>query len=371
MRKYGVLAVLLIFITTLFTVTSCEQSTSTTFEESFQDVKQVTPIAGAQDTKMDLQLGDQNDSFFTVTLNDGSTKEGWCIEWNENASFGVNEGTKLYSTKGHEDWKELNYFMGIKDDLRANDPELTYREIQVVIWSLIDKPEFDVDKIGEYENISERIYKDGAPLFDVQKVKDIVNQVNTHFSTSKSKVSDYNGVYLIENNGQTIMVGEETAWAYGGLEDNTNNEDDTKCFTDIDNLTSNKWGWTNGPLAEGEYEFDIYAGAGQCDLSKGALVGKLIINYSAGIATVTYKMTETSDFTGKLYTLLETHLHIGEDPELLPKNGSKLTAAPGDFGNVDEDHDNITEFTYTVEDLSGKIWIAAHSVVSGFDPAAD
>ena len=365
MRKYGVLAVLLIFITTLFTVTSCEQSTSTTFEESFQDVKQVTPIAGAQDTKMDLQLGDQNDSFFTVTLNDGSTKEGWCIEWNENASFGVNEGTKLYSTKGHEDWKELNYFMGIKDDLRANDPELTYREIQVVIWSLIDKPEFDVDKIGEYENISERIYKDGAPLFDVQKVKDIVNQVNTHFSTSKSKVSDYNGVYLIENNGQTIMVGDETAYAYGG-------EDYASCFLGIPNLNANNWGWTNGPLPEGKYEFPIYAGAGQCNLNAGTLVGKLLIDYSNGTATVKYQMTEISDFTGKLYTLLETHLYIGEEEDgLLPKNGNKYTSAPGQFGNVDENHDNITEFTYNIPNLEGKIWVAAHSVVSGFNPNAD
>lgn len=206
MRKYGALAILLLFITTLFTLTSCEQSTNTTFEESFQDVKQVTPIPGAQNTKMDLQLGDQQDSFFTITLNDGTPREGWCIEWNENASFGVNEGTKLYSTKGHEDWKELNYFMGIKDDLRAQDPDLTYREIQVVIWSLIENPSFDVDKIDQYENISERIYKDGEPLFDVQKVKDIVSQVNSHFSSAKSKIPNSNGVYLIENNGQTILT---------------------------------------------------------------------------------------------------------------------------------------------------------------------
>ena len=363
MYKTRVLAIGTIIIGVLFAFSSCEQSTSTTFEESFQSVKQVTPLIGAQNTKMDLQLGDQNDSFFTVSLNDGSAKEAWCIEWNEDASFGLNEGTELFSTKGQDAWKELNYFMAIKDDLKAQDPELTYKEIQVVIWSLIDKPSFDVDKISTYENISERIYKDGQPQFDVQKVKDIVNDVHQYFEENKNKSWFWWWNYFlvfIQNDGQTVMVESETAYAYGG-------EPLAKCFIDeVPNLSSNKWGWTNGPLTEGEYEFDMYAGAGQCDINKGTLVGKLIVDYSGGTAVVTYRMTETSDFTDELYTLIATQLHIGND--LLPtkKNGS-YTAAPGQYGYVDTDHEDITEFTYTVNGLSGDIYIAAHADVNGFE----
>lgn len=67
--------------------------------------------------------------------------------------------------------------------------------------------------------------------------------------------------------------GTETAFAYGG-------EQLATCFLDLDfNSDSksdfNRWGWTNGPLAAGSYSFDIYAGAGQCDLTKGTLVGTL------------------------------------------------------------------------------------------------
>ncbi len=176
MKKSGVLAIATILIGVLFAFSSCEQTTSTEFAETFQEVKEVTPIPGGQNVTMDLDREGQ-DSFFSVSLDGKSEVEGWCIEWNQNASFGVNEGTSLYTTKGHEDWNELNHFLSIKNKLKANDPELTFREIQVVIWSLIDKPSFDVDEISTYENISERIYKDGQPLFDVNKVKNIVSQV--------------------------------------------------------------------------------------------------------------------------------------------------------------------------------------------------
>ena len=337
MRKSGVLAIATIFIAGLFAFTSCDQSTSSEFEESFQNIKQVTPIQGAQNERLNLQPGDSQDSFFTVTLNDGSTKEGWCIEWDESYVQGEQDGVKLFSTKGQEAWKELNYFMKIKDDLRAQDPDLTFREIQVIIWSLVDNPEFNVDKISDYGNINPRIYNNGQALFDIQKVKDIVSQVNSYFASAKNKSgNDLAGTTVIENDGQTVMFGNETAYAYGG--------DDATCFLDISNLPANNWGWTNGPLAEGEYDFPIYAGAGQCNLDAGTLVGRLLIDYSEGTATITYEMTETSGFTNALYTLLETHLFVSDD-DLLPKKGTKYTSAPGQFGNVDEEHDNITEFT--------------------------
>ena len=135
----------------LFSFSSCEPSTDVGLEKSLNSVKSATPIPEGQNQVMELKHGDNQDSFFTVQLDDGTVRDGWCIEWNEPAGFGTQSGVKLYSTKGHAQWEELNYFMSIKNELRANDPALTYREIQVVIWSLIDNPSFDVDKISEYE----------------------------------------------------------------------------------------------------------------------------------------------------------------------------------------------------------------------------
>lgn len=372
MRSYGVLVISLLMGLVLFATTSCEQSTSTTFEESFQDVKQVTPIQGAQNTTMELQHGDQIDSFFSVKLGDGITREGWCIEWGEPASFGLNEGTKLYSTKGHEEWKELNYFMSIKDELKATDPDLTYKEIQVVIWSLIDKPTFDVDRISDYQNISERIYKDGQPQFDVTKVKNIVNQVDTYFASAKGKSFDnQRGVYFIENDGQTVMFGDQTAYAVKTKEDGSV-DDLSHCFIDNlliegENISFGNWGWTNGPISDpsGELSLDIYAGAGQCDLSKGTLVGELIVNYSDGTLTVTYKMTEISPLTSELYTMTETHLYAGNLPYPTNMGSGKFAVAPGQYGNQ-SNHNYVTEYTYEIGDLEGDIYFIAHAVVYGF-----
>ncbi len=67
----------------------------------------------------------------------------------------------------------------------------------------------------------------------------------------------------------------ETAFAFGG--------DPEDCFL---NNGFNRWGWSNAPLVEGNYEFEIWAAAGQCNLSKGTQVGILSINYSGGTAIV-------------------------------------------------------------------------------------
>lgn len=350
-RMKGVSLATFMMMGGLLLFTSCEQSTNIEIEESFETVKEVTPIAGAQNSKMDLQRGDEVDSYFTVSLNDGSIREAWCIEWNEDASIGVNEGTELYSTRGQEAWKELNYFMSIKDQLRAEDPDLTYLEIQVAIWSLIEKPSFDVDKISEYENVSERIYKDGEPLFDVQKVKDIVARVEEDVQLNKSKgLWDY-FVIFIKSKGQTIMVEHETAFAY--------NEDFSTCFTDFEELRSRRWGWSNGGLEEGNYEFDMYAGAGRCDISKGTLVGKLYVDYSDGTAEVTFDMADDSP-----YTMTSTHLYVGSEP--LPKWKWFYTVAPGLYGHTDY-HYGAVDKTYTIEDLSGPIYVIGHADVFGFE----
>lgn len=80
-------------------------------------------------------------------------------------------------------------------------------------------------------------------------------------------------------------------------------------------------------------------------------------------------MTETSDVTGNLYTLTETHLYVGNEP--YPSNpAGRFIVAPGQYGNQNN-HDNVTEFTYEIDNLSGDTYFIAHAVVNGFNPDAD
>ncbi len=103
----------------------------------------------------------------------------------------------------------------------------------------------------------------------------------------------------------------------------------------------NRWGWTIGPLTEGDYSYEVYAGAGQCDIDKGELVGTVDVSYMGGDVTVTYNIDPA-------YTVEETHTYAGYDMFPTGNNG-RPTVAPGQ---------------YTIgEDLKGEIYVIAHAVV--------
>ncbi|HAE42167.1 MAG TPA: hypothetical protein DCG34_04515, partial [Clostridiales bacterium] len=166
--------------------------------------------------------------------------------------------------------------------------------------------------------------------------------------------------YLDEKDDVTVTVeylcwGDETAWAYGGQYAKPN----------WDYVNNQFWGWTNGPLSEGTYTWDIYAGAGQNDLDKGEIVGELTVVYSGGTVTVTYQMDPG-------YYLGETHLWVGNDVLPKVKQGKKevYTNSPGlfpyahDFGiDKDDPHPTETTWTWSGDGFEGNIYVAAHSVV--------
>jgi hypothetical protein len=133
------------------------------------------------------------------------------------------------------------------------------------------------------------------------------------------------------------------------------------CFLDIDedgdgNGDFNRWGWSNGALGVGTYYFDIYAGAGQCDISKGTLVGLLTVDYDGSTATVTYNTCGT-------YYMDEVHLYVGNEILARDVNGD-YTVAPGQYPYIDDDI-ATNEYTFTVDGLSGDIYVVAHAVVVG------
>ena len=93
----------------------------------------------------------------------------------------------------------------------------------------------------------------------------------------------------------------------------------------------------------------LSAGADQCDISKGILVGNLNVVYSGGTVTITYQLNPG-------YNLDETHVWIGTNGNKLPWKNGKWVTAPGQF--------NYNGINPVVKSgLSGNIWIAAHAGV--------
>ena len=148
--------------------------------------------------------------------------------------------------------------------------------------------------------------------------------------------------------------GCETAFAHS---DNAPSLSHPFC-SDID-LDSTRWGWTIGPIGPGTYMFNIYAGAGQCDTSKGEHVGSMVLEYSNdGSVKATYK-------TLNGYRMTETHLYVG--PSKYPKFNGENTVAPGQYtakhdSMGDDDQTDSFHFNHVNCDDNGKVYVIAHAV---------
>ena len=146
--------------------------------------------------------------------------------------------------------------------------------------------------------------------------------------------------------------GCETAFAY--------NVDYSECFLDLTIINADRWGWTNGPLAQNNipYSFEIYAAAGQCNLDAGTLVGTLTLLYVNDEAVVTYSMDAG-------FSLDEVHIYVGNDILPKKKNGS-YTEAPGQYPHVAENLNGVTSYSYTFDNITGDVYLIAHAVVCGY-----
>jgi hypothetical protein len=161
-------------------------------------------------------------------------------------------------------------------------------------------------------------------------------------------------------------------------------EDGGICFLSITDLEEvkgnnkmqtvrfNRWGWTNEFVAGGSFPETLllYAGAGQCDLCNGVLVGNVIIDYSAtsDLLTVRYTLFEG-------FVLKQAHIHVdGEDNEdKVPLVDAKYTVAPGQFGCGTHKDDSCTVspestdyvFEATFTNVPATFYVIAHAEVAG------
>ena len=186
-NKISTFAILLLASALYFT--ACQDSVNPSLEESVAPYLELEAIEGASNTTVTVNRGAAHglDSYFSLDLSNFETNgligegvtEGWCLEWNKpiRQNNDVHDGVELFNTFGSDTWKGPNYLMTIKNELKASDPELTYKEIQVALWSLIEEPAFNIDKVLQDGRMPSRLMTNGQPNFDVDKTKQIVNRV--------------------------------------------------------------------------------------------------------------------------------------------------------------------------------------------------
>jgi len=113
-------------------------------------------------------------------------------------------------------------------------------------------------------------------------------------------------------------AGCETAFARDAMEDPPGN--DPFCGTEF-----TRWGWTNGPYPDATFAtLVMYAGAGQCDITKGTEVGAATVEVTAGVVTVTVTPLSAYEFT-------ELHIQVSCDPLKYALQDTTPTVAPGQY----------------------------------------
>jgi len=184
---------ILLTVSILGLISSCNSITGSTengndLEDSLNPVEEVIPVEGGENSTITVHRA--SDTYFNLEfseiqsnsiINNGSG-EGWCIDWQKpiDSDGGTYHGVKLYSTFNVKSWNPINYLFNIIEDLKSNDPEITGRDIQIVIWSLRGNPEFNVDTVS-VDDLPARMRSNGEANFDKDRVKEILDIIQAGY----------------------------------------------------------------------------------------------------------------------------------------------------------------------------------------------
>ncbi len=184
---------ILLTVSILGLISSCNSITGSTengndLEDSLNPVEEVIPVEGGENSTITVHRA--SDTYFNLEfseiqsnsiINNGSG-EGWCIDWQKpiDSDGGTYHGVKLYSTFNVKSWNQINYLFNIIEDLKSNDPEITGRDIQIVIWSLRGNPEFNVDTVS-VDDLPVRMRSNGEANFDKDRVREILDIVEAGY----------------------------------------------------------------------------------------------------------------------------------------------------------------------------------------------
>jgi probable HAF family extracellular repeat protein len=239
------------------------------------------------------------------------------------------------------------------------NPDITYREIQVAIWSLLDFPEFDLNRITIDELPSDMV-SDGQYNFDRQKVNQIVSQVEENYSTFQySSSSTFAVIAETDKETQTVIIeANETVWAYG---QHSFRDQELRDQLGITGTGKGQWGWIY-ELDSDQATTELIAGGGDDDGTKeahevGTIVGYLDMSRSGDNLDIKYSVSGN-------YLISDLHLWVGCSLEEFPWVGQTGNVAPGGFP-YHHNGEPLSSHTFSVDlatyNCSGNIFIAAHA----------
>ena len=228
----GIIASISILIASVLFIAACDViSEKQSLEESLAPYIELESITQGPNSSIVVNRGTAmgHDSYFTFDVKSETRsgivreglKEAWCLEWDKPIAQNndLHEEVEFFSTFGSETWRPANYLLNVKDRLKEEDPELTYKEIQVALWSVIDNPRFDLEEVLKAGNMPPRLMRDGSPDFDIDRVRSIVDHVRRNYSSYTYSPGVAFLAYAKTDNSQQnggFLTCDNTAWAANG-----------------------------------------------------------------------------------------------------------------------------------------------------------
>ena len=290
---------------------------------------------------VDLKPG--SNSYFDLSIADGALTgdyAAWCVDVARTLDEGHCFDANVFSSyevlpDGVVDipdnfdlinWILNQDFVGKSSDGGAGIP-YTLGDVQWAMWELIDDA-----------NCASCTYLDP---YDIGRAQEIVDLALANGEGYEPGAGDVLAVVLQPTDVSQVVIIPYPLECEPELECETAFARDTNganCF--LDNGFS-RWGWSIEMSGPDEITYDIYAGAGQCEISKGELVGTVTVTYgNDGVVSFDYDIIDG-------YTINETHEYAGR--AMFPTKNGEPTVAPGQ---------------YTIqEELSGPIFVIWHAEV--------
>ena len=341
----------LFFLVFIFVSCDTDENPVGTLEEAVERIPDVQLIEGAENVTAAISR-DQQRSYFSVTLGNvensrirPGTYEGWCLQMDLPAPIGENiSGAKLFDSKNDKIYNKLSYILNQRHVYERANPGLSWRDIQVAFWVIIETKDMNLNAIRN--NLPSSV--DG---FSESNVNNILSDVKTNGADFEPGAMDINLV-VMEADTETQLVGfGETAWAYANPEDENLPEDvESIPFGDA------QWGWyikiPTSVTEEIPYEF--WAGAGQNDLTKGTKIGTGTITITDNEVEIT--LTLNSDIPDDYFRITGLEINITDDADM-------LITAPGQFLHKftwDDPQATFSE-TFSIAGFDSPLYIAIHS----------
>ncbi len=190
---------------------SCDVNNSSklSFGDRSDVVPYLNPIDGADNVTVRVKRN--NDvSYFDINLSQIESRAGiangkyygWCANWNAPIDMDRDyEGITLYSSRDDKNWKKMNYFLNNREHYSMTIEGAGYKEMQSVVWALIDFNEFDVERDGILEDVNKEAYH--AMLSDVRENADTFEQTDT---TIRAVLADMSIHKTDGKSTQTVIV---------------------------------------------------------------------------------------------------------------------------------------------------------------------